>query len=39
MEEKWVDIKGFEGKYRLSSKGKVLSLNFNNTGKLKLSKK
>lgn len=38
MEEKWVDIKGFEGKYKLSSKGKVLSINFNNTGKPKLLK-
>lgn len=35
MEEIWVDIKGFEGKYKLSNKGKVISLNFNNTGKPK----
>lgn len=35
MNEIWVDIKGFEGKYKLSNKGKVISLNFNNTGKPK----
>lgn len=35
MEEIWTDIKGFEGKYQLSNKGKVISLNFNNTGKPK----
>lgn len=35
MEEIWVDIKGFEGKYKLSNTGKVISLNFNNTGKPK----
>ena len=35
MEEIWVDIKGFEGKYKLSNKGKVLSLNYCNTGKSK----
>lgn len=35
MEEKWVDIKGFEGKYKLSNTGKVISINFNNTGKPK----
>jgi predicted DNA-binding protein YlxM (UPF0122 family) len=38
MNEIWVDIKGFEGKYQLSNKGQVLSLNFNNTGKPKLLK-
>lgn len=38
MEEIWVDIKGFDGKYKLSSLGKVMSMNFNNTGKPKLLK-
>lgn len=38
MEEKWVDIKGFEGKYKLSNKGRVISTNYNNTGQPKLLK-
>ena len=38
MEEIWVDIKGFEGKYKLSNKGQVLSTNYNNTGKPRLLK-
>lgn len=38
MEEKWIDIKGFEGKYQLSSKGRVLSLNYNNTHKPRILK-
>lgn len=35
MEEIWVDIKGYDGKYKLSNKGKVISTNYNNTGKPK----
>lgn len=33
MEEIWKDIKGYEGKYQVSDKGNVRSLNYNNTGK------
>ena len=32
MEEIWKDIKGYEGKYQVSDKGNVRSLNYNNTG-------
>ena len=32
MEEIWKDINGYEGKYQVSDKGNVRSLNFNNTG-------
>lgn len=32
MEEIWVDINGYDGKYRLSNTGKVISTNYNNTG-------
>lgn len=32
MEEVWKDIEGYEGKYQVSDKGNVRSLNFNNTG-------
>jgi hypothetical protein len=35
MQEIWKDIKGYEGKYQVSNKGNVKSLNFNNTGKPK----
>lgn len=35
MEEIWVDIMGYEGKYQVSNTGKVRSLNYNNTGKIK----
>lgn len=41
MEEIWKDVKGFEGKYKISNYGRVLSLNYRNTGKkqlLRLSK-
>ena len=38
MEEIWIDIKGYEGKYQLSNKGQVISLNYNNTGKPKVLK-
>lgn len=34
--EVWKDIQGFEGRYQVSSLGNVKSLNFNNTGKVKL---
>ena len=33
--EIWKDIKGYEGKYQISNTGKVRSLNYNNTGKIK----
>lgn len=33
MEEQWVDINGFEGKYIISNKGRIVSLNFNNSHK------
>ena len=33
MIEQWTDIEGYEGKYILSNTGKVVSLNYNNTGK------
>lgn len=35
MEEKWKYIKGYENKYIVSNTGKVVSLNYNNTGKPK----
>lgn len=35
MEEVFVDIKGFEGKYQVSNMGHILSLNYQNTGKAK----
>ena len=31
--EVWLDIAKFEGKYQVSNKGNVMSLNYNNTGK------
>lgn len=34
--EIWKDIEGFEGKYQLSTKGRIKSLNYNNTGKEKI---
>lgn len=34
--EIWDDIKDFEGKYQISTKGYVKSLNYNNTGKEKI---
>lgn len=37
--EIWGDIKGFEGKYQVSTEGNVRSLNYNNTGKMKNLKK
>lgn len=36
--EKWKDIKGFEGKYQVSDKGRVKSLNYNKTGKVRIMK-
>ena len=38
MEEVWRDIDGFEGKYQVSTTGQVMSMNYNNTGKLKILK-
>ena len=38
MKEIWKDIDGFEGKYQVSTEGKVVSLNYNNTGKPKILK-
>lgn len=38
MEEKWVDIQGYEDKYQVSNKGNVKSINYNNTHKEKLLK-
>ena len=38
MNEIWEDIKDYEGKYQLSTKGFVKSLNYNNTGKEKILK-
>lgn len=35
MKEEWTNIKGYEGKYIISNTGKVISLNYNNTGKPK----
>lgn len=35
MKEEWTNIKGYEGKYIISNTGKVMSLNYNNTGKPK----
>lgn len=35
MIEYWKDILGYEGKYQVSNTGKVRSLNYNNTGKVK----
>lgn len=35
MNEKWVDIMGYEGKYQVSNTGKVRSLNYNNTKQIK----
>lgn len=36
--EIWVDIPGYEGKYKISNQGNVLSLNYRCTGKPKLLK-
>ena len=38
MVEEWTDIKGYNGKYRISNTGKVESTNYNNTGKPQLLK-
>lgn len=38
MEEVWLDIAEFENKYKISNKGHVQSLNYNNTGKPKILK-
>ena len=33
--EEWRDIKGYEGLYQVSNRGKVRSLNYGNTGKIR----
>lgn len=33
--EIWKDIKGYEGRYQVSNRGNVKSLNYNHTGKIK----
>lgn len=38
MTEIWKDIKGYEGKYQISSHGRVKSLNYRNTNKEKIMK-
>lgn len=38
MQENWIDIKGYEGKYKISNTAKVVSMNYNNTHKPKLLK-
>ena len=38
MQEEWVDIKGYNGKYKISNTAKVVSMNYNNTNKPKLLK-
>ena len=38
MEELWKDIEDFEGKYKVSTSGQVMSMNYNNTGKPKMLK-
>lgn len=37
-QEIWKDVKGFENRYRVSNFGKILSLNYKNTGKNRLLK-
>lgn len=39
MQEIWVNIIGYDGKYKVSNTGKVISMNYNNTGKVKELKK
>lgn len=34
----WKDIEGYEGKYQVSNTGRVRSLNYNRTGKIKVRK-
>lgn len=36
MKENWKDIKGYEGLYQVSDRGRIKSLNYNHTGKEKL---
>ena len=38
MDEIWADIKGYEGKYQISTGGHAKSLNYNRTGKEKILK-
>lgn len=35
MDEIWIDIIGYEGKYQVSNTGKIRSLNYNNTGEIR----
>lgn len=35
MVEEWKNIKGFNGKYQVSNTGKIRSMSYNNTGKIK----
>ena len=34
--EQWKAINGFDGKYEVSNKGRVRSMNYNNTGMVKI---
>ena len=34
--EQWKAINGFDGKYEVSSRGRVRSMNYNNTGMVKI---
>lgn len=36
--EQWKAIQGFEGKYEVSNKGRVRSMNYNRTGEVKVLK-
>lgn len=36
MKEIWKDIKGYEGRYRVSDQGRVKSLNYQRTGKARI---
>lgn len=38
MEEIWKDIPGYEGRYKISTFGRVISMNYGRTGKPKLMK-
>lgn len=38
MKEKWKDIPGYEGRYQISNKGRVKTLNYKRTGKAKILK-
>lgn len=38
MKEKWKNIPGYEGRYQISNKGRVKTLNYKRTGKVKILK-